>query len=347
MKKWLTYIMVAMFCIGLASCADVMDEGGGCPEGKATVRLKISMPTAEGAPYSVARETTGEERGSEYENTIKGTSDIHIYVFNNGDGSCMGEVTGLQLSGNDYDITREITGVLPDNVYGKSVRLVMMANYESRGVALAVPGIGTKYADWKKNPTFGYGTVSWSVADGTSGKYIPMSGECVLTVAGNMGNSGEIPLERAVAKVRIKVADGCDYSIASLQAKGAKDKGFCLAQDPFAVPAEGASLENVLKFTGNEITSGKQKEFYLPEQTPGGTSLELVMSKPGKGNTVENVPVEIRFKDYEAGSSEYEVRRNTIYEFLLSKGDDSGNIKTDVKSTVKKWVVEEINSDYE
>lgn len=61
----------------------------------------------------------------------------------------MGEVTGLQLSGNDYDITREITGVLPDNVYGKSVRLVMMANYESRGVALVVPGIA-KYADWKR-----------------------------------------------------------------------------------------------------------------------------------------------------------------------------------------------------
>lgn len=77
MKKWLTYIMVAMFCIGLASCADVMDEGGGCPEGKATVRLKISMPTAEGAPYSVARETTGEEQ---YENTIR-VRWIYISMF--------------------------------------------------------------------------------------------------------------------------------------------------------------------------------------------------------------------------------------------------------------------------
>lgn len=42
MKKWLTYIMVAMFCIGLASCADVMDEGGGCPEGKAYLKLSRS-----------------------------------------------------------------------------------------------------------------------------------------------------------------------------------------------------------------------------------------------------------------------------------------------------------------
>lgn len=341
MKKWYSYIILALVCIGFASCSDMMDEDGEC---KATVRLKISMPTVEDTPYSVARETTSDKQGSAYENTIKGTSDIHIYVFDTADGGCMGEVTNLQLFGNDYDVTREITGVLPNGVYGKNVKLVMMANYESRGVTLAALESGTKYDVWRNRPVFSYGTASWNAGDdGNKGKYIPMSGECTLTVSGNMGNSGEIPLKRAVAKVCIKVAEGCEYWISSLQVCGAQDRGFCLEQEKFAVPTGGGLLTNVLNFTGINIGENQQIEFYLPEQTAGSACLKLVMST----DRGDDVPLEIRFKDYETGSFEYEVCRNTIYEFLLSKGDDSGKIKTDVKSMVKEWVVEEVISDYE
>ena len=304
----------------------------------AMIELCLTMPSASDMPSSRNSSTQSpdtQEDGTNYENTLLGVVDMRVFVFDQND-LFIGEATDLTLEHGKTNNARYIWGQLPKKALGQSVHMVLMANYASRGAIISTPAPFQTYSEWQKMQTFMYGNILWNANDN---KFLPLSGECYPTISNDPAivNQETIELIRAIAKVRIRVAADCTYTVTSLHVNGAKDNSFSLQQNPFALPANRIDMA-CFQFS-NEIKAEQVLEFYLPEQSANAITMDLTMSD---GENTENGLIE--FKVYPDGAC-YPVLRNFIYEFVVSKKID--NSIADIQLDILPWTVYDISSDYE
>ncbi len=341
---WSTYHWVVVLLGLLISSCEEESLPRSCLEEKAEVQLYITLCPDHGKSSSralPANTRDGSEAGSSYENTMAGTDDMHLFVFNKINGTFLGEAVDMSMIGLNDPSARLIQGRLPGAALGKEVRMVFMANYGSRSAVPSLPGVSQLFGDWKSSLTFDYGSSPWTVSDMNvyPPKYIPMSGECLLQVESDpkFVNHAEIVLKRAVAKVRIRVVDSCEYRITSLQTHNASVRGYSLEQEVFAVPFTHGGLYQTLNFVDLDISAGRSYEFYLPEQPAGQTTLQLGMDDGTLKDRIE-------FKYYPDGEV-YPILRNHIYEFVVDKNKEEA--KADIQVTVSPWTIYEISTVYE
>ena len=372
MKNLLSYTCMAFLCCTLASSCinEYFDDFGSDKD--ATVELTVSMPSSvESDLDNLTKVTTEKEEGSSYENTIVGTNDIRIFAFDvtnandpNTYETLIGEAYDLICTDPDASTVRLIKGKLPKQALGRTVKLVMMANYQGRlnnndgtlDKKDSIPAPGTKkYSEWMQPLKFNYGDKPWSENDAADGKYIPMSGETILYIKDNSKavNQTSIQLTRAIAKVRIIIKETSQYYLTNLQTNNAAGKSFDFAhytpEGDVMIPKVTNGIYLTLNFPSLSVKPNKPVEFfefYLPEQPMKKTTLQLGMTEngrlPGGDNTVQE---SLEFKDYGSGAY-FPIERNYIYEFWVGKKKDE--TKADISIGIEPWIVEdEIISDYE
>ena len=318
------------------------------PPASAYVELQLFMPSAAygftKAPVVDAEtgrpsysETT--ESGTPYENTLVGVSDMDIFIFDMA-GTYLGKVRDFSyvpVPGNPtYSY---VTGQMPQSTFGKSVRLVLMANYAGRGVTLIEPG-ASSYKTWLPVNQFAYDNV-WLPTDELQHKYIPMSGEYHFSSSITAGQKyyGSISMQRAVAKVRVKAGD--NVSITAIQVNGLQKRGFALPQGQIAA-LQGVTPQSVTVPLDAPLTKGTSAYFYLPEQPARTTTLKLTFG--------DGTQHDVEFKNYRAEVTDpntdhtYPIVRNYLYDYIISAKAGSD---VDIRGNVLDWQWYDITTDVE
>ena len=352
MKRILTYINAALFsCLMFTSCSQDADESmPASTEHGPYVQLQLSMPSTDEFPDASRANSfsTGTEGGTFYENHIIGIEDMSLYIFDctvPAKPAFLGMATDLtfrSFPSSSANPTRGLVeGKLPVSAAGKNVKVVLMVNYANRGYAVTTPALSTAFNDWCKANTFDFGSQPWQESDQ---KYIPMSGECTIAVQDlshlAQTNYSHIDLRRSVAKVRIRMRDDCQYTIASVGMVNANRLSYCVPMAAFRVPGTVTDLNPTISQI--QPNNAKQIEFYIPEQKPLA-KIKLGMRYAGTDQISE---VELEFKNYVTGRA-YNAERNYLYEYVIFKKPLAALEKLDVRTTVKTWTMHDIGTTYE
>ena len=346
MKNLLLYIAVTMvYSLAMNSCVEGDLQTIPMPHDTTHVELSISMNALGGCTYQRTGSSTvspdQQEEGLAYERTIIGVEDIEIQIFDASTHEYRGSLSNLSMTGVPDAPVRVVSGELPQGLIGQEIYMVFKANYNRRLETQGNPADG--YTAWTNGSTFNYGRVVWSAEDK---KYIPMSGACSFTVQPD--NYQTIDLTRAVAKVRVRMAESCtQYKLTSLKAINANSLSYSLQhQAPIAKFDNG--LTDVLTFPNLDITAQNKNahEFYLPEQAnkddkPTTLQIGLTPIEPGSAEILKD---NIDFRYYPDGNL-YDIARNYIYEFVVNKKADEA--KADIQVTIMPWTTHDISSDYE
>lgn len=351
MRKWLLYII----CIGVlvASCSE-LDEGisrAPTDRDKVSVTFTLAIGNQTGyAPRTMAGETM---QGDEYENLIMNINDggFQVVAYSS-ENEYLGEVSNLKIirnwnteSGHVYEFIGELRDVVATEL---SCKFMVFANCSGQVSA------NTNLSQ------FTYEYLPNNFKDQKQG--IPMWGVKKITttlIPGKRTDLGTIYLLRAMAKVEVNMTDET-YTFIKVHINSYYKTGYCLPKqydidDSEYYKKNGESAYNPYS-PGQTIssgidffrTAGNTYILYIPEYNNEDEQqpfIDVGISKEGKSVELESSI--IYFKDYST-DDEFNVTRNHCYRFNVSVHEDvSGNIKTDIQSSIDQWATVEVGSDYE
>lgn len=346
MKKWVLYIMSAVFCMGFFACTaedDLTDNSAGkSNEENVLVSFNLNTPSARTS-------STDELDSSPYQwERYIGQTDIRVLVFK--ENIYQEEVKGLFLKGNDSDEIRTFTGRITNSYNGSKVNLVVLTGMKSRNVNMPQLTSGkTIVEDIYKGLIFNYDE-AWSFyADET--KHIPMWGKSndFSINAGQMNDAGEITMYRAVAKIDILINGGKgldDFKVNKIEICYPSLKGYCaslnsLKENAFdqegqfrdsSVPTGAANTSTTFEIyslkDGNEIKNSFENEIYVPETSiNSGFRIKLfaTITNPSGDETKE---YSILMREVQGdGETRFQLIRNHHYIFNINSFTQEGLIK--------------------
>ena len=298
MKRWLSYILMAVLCsLYLSSCAKDEEVAKATDGGKVPVRLTLAFSNFGGRAAS----EPGDLDYTTVEQSAMTADDVYVLVVDAND-NFLYQVQDLKLGnpveGDNY-YTRQLEGTMLRTVGGEQVKLVVLANLKDNKIASYTTGAairnfletkkGSNIAKVYKELVYHYGgsTIPWKLAE----RAIPMWGSSNLTAVPGTGVDLACNLYRAVAKVGIWVnmQDGYQgFTITKIIVNNANDKGYCVSTETpnpvetvqYIYPSIPAGAQNqTITYDGLQVTTAYENEIYLPEKvnTTGGNEISLTV----------------------------------------------------------------------
>lgn len=312
MKKWYSYIILLLVCIGFASCQD----NGMVPEpqtdGRVSVHLQIALPGGDPAERGAqARDFTdgGTDDTTEGQKTII-ADDVYVLVFQGNTFKGRVPITSVtDQSGNSnvkvLEGTFDATGL-----FGSSLKLVVLANLKQNEVNTTFSE-SISESDLYNSLIYSYdGTQTPWNTDETSSDYrrIPMWGATsAFTLSANQLTQS-CDMHRAVAKLGflINATDaksegrGIDgFTIKDISISGVMDKGYCVSQaamsgDYYTAPYVPASARTqTVTYSNLNVDKSYKDRIYLPERLVGDNPLTIKVSYTYKGKfKTKEIPFE-------------------------------------------------------
>lgn len=314
MKKWYSYIILLLVCIGFASCQD----NGTVPEpqtdGRVSVHLQIALPGGDPAERGAqARDfTDGGTDDTTSDQKALSDDDVFVLVFQN--GRLIDQVKGLKfdvVSGSVNPSNRTLTGTFVQPETDGELELVVLTNLVQNNLeGITNPGLSSIQAffDGKKGSSpsevyesliYQYASPAWDIKI----RRIPMwgtTGVFQLNRANELSKSCN--LHRAVAKLGflINAADansegrGIDgFTITGISISGVMDKGYCVSQAPMSgdyytaphVPATASARTQTVTYFDLNVDKSYKDRIYLPEQLIEDDPLTITVSYTYKGKS--------------------------------------------------------------
>lgn len=235
MKKWLSYIILAVVCgMGLASCADEnLVDGGGKVTSSPTFKLTLSLSggTDEGALRAAGDYTEGGIDNTTDEQRYIADDDVYALEFDK-DGVLQHVVSDLHFTDNNAQgkAERTLEGTLVP-LEGK-ITLAVLANLKQNGISVALEmlkdQIGNSKQEVYESLIYTYPTSEWDVTQ----RYLPMHGEVTTTLASQITNLN-CNIYRGVAKMGVKNSAG-NFTLKEIYVYYVNTQGYCVA--PTKVP---------------------------------------------------------------------------------------------------------------
>ena len=362
MKKWLSYIILAVVCgMGLASCADEnLVDGGGKVTSSPTFKLTLSLSggTDEGA-LRAAGDYAGDGKDEQTdEQRYIANDDVYALEFDK-DGVLQHVVSDLHFTDNNAQgkAERTLEGTLVP-LEGK-ITLAVLANLKQNGISDALEMLKGKIGDSKQEVyeslIYTYPTSEWDVTQ----RYLPMHGEVTTTLASQITNLN-CNIYRGVAKMGVENSAG-NFTLKEIYVYYVNTQGYCVA--PTKVPGEDdqytepevpatsgqRAISERLKYT---IADGAAQEclnrIYVSEannKTPGEgkSALKIVVGGvfTGEGLVEEDGMsyYRIDMEDDETGEvAPFDIIRNHSYVFNITAVKNPGTPTPD--EALDKDVVE-------
>lgn len=272
MKKWVLYIMSAVFCMGFFACT--AEEG--LVDGSADHAKEVAVSFA--LNMSDSRNASGTEEEALWESHI---DEVRIFAFV--DNKYKEEVRIISFDENERTLLGKMKS---DYNNGEGLELVILTNMGSRGVAepeLVVDQ--TEKEGLYKQLVFEYTEQPWKFSEGEK-KYIPMWGITTKfdikedTETYRIYDAGTIYMHRAVAKINITVAGGEGiegFIIEEVKLYNVPDKGYCASLNtpsdnyfnkpsfPSDMKALATPLPVYTNDNGTEKTRKIENKIYVPE----------------------------------------------------------------------------------
>ena len=364
MKKWYSYIILLLVCIGFASCQD----NGTVPEpqtdGRVSVHLQIALPGGDPAERGAqARDEVGFDYTTSDQRTMT-ADDVFVLMFSSDDVLLkQATITGLsdETGDNSKGYYRTIDGVFDGVPNGSAnVYFVVLANlvqnnlYDNEGMSLdtksKVDTYISSFIDKGKNELYSAlvynydGTSSpWNISNrripmwGATGKFDILSGQT---------KEVSCDLHRAVAKLGflINAADaksegrGIDgFTITDISISGVMDKGYCVSQAPMSgdyytapyVPADAET--QTVTYSNLNVDKSYKDRIYLPEQLIEDNPLTIKVSYTYKG----------KFKTKEIPFEENVIRNHSYLYNITSVTPDDFDVT--ISYAVVEWKSETID----
>lgn len=362
MKKWYLYIILALVCIGFASCQDSDTVPQLQTDGRVSVHLQIALPGGDSAQRgATARDfTDGGTDDTTSDQKALSDDDVFVLVFQN--GLLIDQVKGLRfdaVTGGTNPSSRTLTGTFVQPETDGSLELVVLTNLvQNQLVDVAnstLSGIQA-FFDGKKGSSpsaiyesliYQYGSSEWNIQN----RRIPMWG---TTGTFSLDRANELKkscnLHRAVAKLGflINAADaesegrGFDgFTITGISISGIMDRGYCASLNTLgpsasyyaspSVPTTAKALADDLNYTGLDVTTSYKDRIYLPEQAIQNHPLTIAVSYTYKGKAKTK---EITFYENVIRNHSY------LYNITAVTPDD---FDVTISYAVEEWKSETIN----
>lgn len=333
MKRWLSYIVMAVLCgLYLSSCAKDEEVAKATDDGDVRVRLTLSLPG------STSRAINSPTEDGELDYTTKNQSKIEdVYVL------VIGSNNKLKYLIKDLTVTnipdnynqKVLQGTMLRTIDGEQVRLVVLANLRQNQLTNVTNVqeylermVGQSITDIYNALVYNYtGPTPWEITS----RGIPMWGISPQTAVPSTGADLECALYRAVAKVSLWVNQkkgyqhtAGDFTITGITVRNANDKGYCVSQatlNPvetiqYEAPYVGSLTMTPQHFEYKNLTETAAYEdmIYLPEQLNSDASavtLEVSYTYGGQSKTGT-----IEFKKNGTGER-MDIVRNHVYVFNI------------------------------
>lgn len=358
MKKWYSYIILALVCIGFASCQDSDTVPQLQTDGRVSVHLQIALPGGDSAQRgATARDfTDGGTDDTTSDQKALSDDDVFVLVFQN--GSLIDQVKGLRfdaVTGGTNPSNRTLTGTFVQPETDESLELVVLTNLvQNQLVDVAsstLSGIQA-FFDGKKGSSpsaiyesliYQYGSSEWNIQS----RRIPMWG---TTGTFSLDRANELKkscnLHRAVAKLGFLInaanagseGGGIDgFTITGIRIKGMMDKGYCVSQaamsnDHYTTPyVPAVAGTQTITYSDLNVTTSYKDRIYLPEQAIQNHPLTIAVSYTYKGKAKTK---EITFDENVIRNHSY------LYNITAVTPDD---FDVTISYAVEEWKSETIN----
>lgn len=362
MKKWYSYIILALVCIGFASCQDSDTVPQLQTDGRVSVHLQIALPGGDSAQRGATARSFEDGGTDDTTSDQKALSDDDVFVLVFQNGSLIDQVKGLRfdaVTGGTNPSSRTLTGTFVQPETNESLELVVLTNLvQNQLVDVAsstLSGIQA-FFDGKKGSSpsaiyesliYQYGSSEWNIQS----RRIPMWG---TTGTFSLDRANELKkscnLHRAVAKLGflINAADagsegqGIDgFTITGISVSGIMDRGYCASLNILgssasyyaspSVPITAQVLTNALNYTGLNVTTSYKDRIYLPEQVIEENPLTIAVSYTYKGKA----------KTKEITFDENVIRNHSYLYNITSVTPDDFDVT--ISYAVEEWDSEIIN----
>lgn len=358
MKKWYSYIILALVCIGFASCQDSDTVPQLQTDGRVSVHLQIALLGGDSAQRGTTARSFEDGGTDDTTSDQKALSNDDVFVLVFQDGSLIDQVKGLRFDAVTDDTnpsSRTLTGTFVQPETDGSLELVVLTNLvQNQLVDIAsstLSGIQA-FFDGKKgsSPTaiyesliYQYGSSEWNIQS----RRIPMWG---TTGTFSLDRANELKkscnLHRAVAKLGflINAADawsegrGIDgFTITGIRIKGMMDKGYCVSQaamsnDHYTIPyVPAAAGTQTITYSDLNVTTSYKDRIYLPEQAIQNHPLTIAVSYTYKGKA----------KTKEITFDENVIRNHSYLYNITSVTPDDFDVT--ISYAVEEWKSETIN----
>ena len=252
MKKWYSYIILALVCIGFASCQDSDTVPQLQTDGRVSVHLQIALPGGDSAQRGATARSFENGGTDDTTSDQKALSDDDVFVLVFQNGVLIDQVKGLSfdaVTGGTNPSNRTLTGTFVQPETDGNLELVVLTNLVQNQLvditnSSTLLGIQA-FFDGKEGSSpsaiyesliYQYGSSEWNIQN----RRIPMWG---TTGTFSLNRANELKkncnLHRAVAKLGflINAADaesegrGFDgFTITGIRISGVMDRGYCVSQ---------------------------------------------------------------------------------------------------------------------
>ena len=339
MKRWLSYIVMAVLCgLYLSSCAKDEEVAKAADDGNVPVRLMLSLPGSTSRAINPPTEDDALDPTTEEQSAI---TDVYVLVIGS-DDKLKYLVKDLKVTSTTGDYNQKVLqGTMLRTVDNEQVRLVVLTNLSQNqitNISTNVQGylegmVGSSITDIYNALVYNYtGPTPWTITS----RSIPMWGISPQTAVPSTGVDLECALYRAVAKVSLWVNQkkgyqhsAGDFTITGITVKNANDKGYCVSQAAlssdetiqYEAPYVGSLTMTPQNFEYNSLTETAAYEdmIYLPEQLNSDASaVTLEVSYTYGGNSKTGT---IEFKKDGTGAR-MNIVRNHVYVFNIQIKED-------------------------
>lgn len=349
MKRWLSYIVMAVLCgFYCSSCSDETFEGQGPDTGAPVVRLTIALPGTSRAIGGYEENVYPDNLDSQTEGQRSiDANDIYVLQFVN--DKLYHVITDLTISQPDGAQERTLTGHILSAP--GSTELVVLANLnQQEGIEditaenLLASYKGQAQNEIYENLIYSYPTANWKLENNK----LPMWGTTgVISISS--ATEARCNLYRGVAKMGVQVDEYCtNFQLKEIYVYRINDKGYCAAptQKPSSdmqiqfsetdIPETASPRTAPLKYVVPEsedtdyIVTGKRflNQIYLSEVKNAGTDpdkqLKVVVGGIYEGEGIEGAGkmnyYRIDMKDDKGGGvADFDIIRNHSYVFNITK----------------------------
>ena len=358
MKKWYSYIILALVCIGFASCQDSDTVPQLQTDGRVSVHLQIALPGGDSAQRGATARSFENGGTDDTTSDQKALSDDDVFVLVFQNGVLIDQVKGLRfdaVTGGTNPSSRTLTGTFVQPETDGSLELVVLTNLvQNQLVDVAnstLSGIQA-FFDGKKGSSpsaiyesliYQYGSSKWNIQN----RRIPMWG---TTGTFSLDRANELKkscnLHRAVAKLGflINAADagsegrGIDgFTITGIRISGVMDRGYCVSQaamsnDHYTTPyVPAAAGTQTITYSDLYVTTNYKDRIYLPEQVIEENPLTITVSYTYKGKA----------KTKDITFDENVIRNHSYLYNITSVTPDDFDVT--ISYAVEEWKSETIN----
>lgn len=358
MKKWYSYIILALVCIGFASCQDSDTVSQLQTDGRVSVHLQIALPGGDSAQRGATARSFENGGLDDTTSDQKALSDDDVFVLVFQNGVLIDQVKGLRfdaVTGGTNPSNRTLTGTFVQPKTDESLELVVLTNLvQNQLVDVAsstLSGIqaffdgkeGSSPSEIYESLIYQYGSSEWNIQS----RRIPMWG---TTGTFSLDRANELKkncnLHRAVAKLGFLInatnagseGQGIDgFMITGISIKGMMDKGYCVSQaamsnDHYTIPyVPAAAGTQTITYSDLYVTTSYKDRIYLPEQVIGENPLTIAVSYTYKGKAKTK---EIKFDENVIRNHSY------LYNITSVTPDD---FDVTISYAVEEWKSETIN----